>query len=44
MWEPVARTHGRYFRDHRPVNMLVEAKLVGDHLVEIEADAVVPRA
>jgi enamine deaminase RidA (YjgF/YER057c/UK114 family) len=43
-WEPVARTHGRYFRDHRPVNSLVEAKLVGDYLVEIEAEAVVRQA
>lgn len=44
MWEPVARTHGHYFRDHRPVNTLVEAKLVGDYLVEIEAEAVVRQA
>ncbi|MEZ5863891.1 MAG: aldo/keto reductase [Geminicoccaceae bacterium] len=43
-WEPVARTHGRYFRNHRPVNSLVEAKLVGDYLVEIEAEAVVRQA
>jgi len=40
-WEPVARVHGRYFGDTRPANTLVEAKLVGDYDVEIEAEAVV---
>ena len=40
-WEPVARVHGRIFADIRPANTLVEAKLVGDYLVEIEAEAVV---
>ena len=40
-WEPVARAHGRAFGDVRPANTLVEAKLVGDFLVEIEAEAVV---
>ncbi|HVZ01394.1 MAG TPA: aldo/keto reductase [Dongiaceae bacterium] len=40
-WEPVARVHGRYFGDIRPANTLVEAKLVGDYDVEIEAEAVV---
>lgn len=39
-WEPVARTHGRYFAAIRPANALVEARLVGDYLVEIEAEAV----
>jgi len=39
-WEPVARTHGRYFTAIRPANTLVEARLVGDYLVEIEAEAV----
>lgn len=40
-WEPVSRMHGRTFGDIRPANTLVEAKLVGDYLVEIEAEAVV---
>jgi enamine deaminase RidA (YjgF/YER057c/UK114 family) len=40
-WEPVARVHGRYFGDVRPANTLVEARLVGDYDVEIEAEAVV---
>jgi aryl-alcohol dehydrogenase-like predicted oxidoreductase/enamine deaminase RidA (YjgF/YER057c/UK114 family) len=40
-WEPVARVHGRYFGDIRPANTLVEAALVGDYDVEIEAEAVV---
>jgi len=38
-WEPVARVHGRAFGHVRPANTLVEAKLVGDYLVEIEAEA-----
>ena len=41
-WEAVARTHGERFRDIRPVNTLVQARLVGDqYLVEIEAEAVI---
>jgi enamine deaminase RidA (YjgF/YER057c/UK114 family) len=40
-WEPVARVHGRYFAGIRPANSLVEAKLVGDYAVEIEAEALV---
>jgi len=41
-WEPVARTHGQRFGHIRPVNTLVEARLVGpEFLVEIEAEAVV---
>ena len=41
-WEIVARVHGERFRKIRPVNTLVEAKLVGpQYLVEIEAEAVV---
>ena len=38
-WEPVARAHGRAFGTVRPANTLVEAKLVGDLLVEVEAEA-----
>jgi enamine deaminase RidA (YjgF/YER057c/UK114 family) len=42
-WEPVARAHGERFASIRPVNTLVQARLVGDdYLVEIEAEAVVP--
>lgn len=41
-WEVVARVHGEFFQDIRPVNTLVEAKLVGaEYLVEIEAEAIV---
>ena len=41
-WEPVARVHGERFGRIRPVNTLVEAKLVGpEYLVEIEAEAVI---
>jgi enamine deaminase RidA (YjgF/YER057c/UK114 family) len=41
-WEPVARVHGERFGRIRPVNTLVEARLVGpEYLVEIEAEAVV---
>jgi aryl-alcohol dehydrogenase-like predicted oxidoreductase/enamine deaminase RidA (YjgF/YER057c/UK114 family) len=45
-WEPVSRAHGRAFVDIRPANTLVEiGGLVGDYLVEIEAEAIVgPRA
>jgi aryl-alcohol dehydrogenase-like predicted oxidoreductase/enamine deaminase RidA (YjgF/YER057c/UK114 family) len=39
-WEPVARAHGRVLGHVRPANTLVEARLVGDYLVEIEAEAV----
>ncbi|MFC1606022.1 Rid family hydrolase [Pseudomonadota bacterium] len=39
-WESVARAHGERFELIKPVNTLVEAKLVGtDFLVEIEAEA-----
>lgn len=42
-WEAVARAHGRRFGGVRPVNTLVEARLVGDEfLVEIEAEALLP--
>ena len=40
-WEPVARAHGRRFGEIRPANTLIEAKLIGDYEVEIEAEAVV---
>lgn len=41
-WEVVAQVHGEFFREIRPVNSLVEARLVGPHyLVEVEAEAVV---
>ncbi len=41
-WEQVARVHGERFGHIRPVNTLVEARLVSpDHLVEMEAEAVV---
>jgi aryl-alcohol dehydrogenase-like predicted oxidoreductase/enamine deaminase RidA (YjgF/YER057c/UK114 family) len=41
-WEMVSRAHGRYFGDIRPANTLLEiGDLVGDYLVEMEAEAVV---
>ncbi|EKF19046.1 aldo/keto reductase [Nitratireductor pacificus] len=41
-WEPVSRAHGRAFAATRPANTLLQAgNLVGDYLVEIEAEAVV---
>lgn len=41
-WEAIARVHGERFGNIRPVNTLVEAKLVGpQYLVEIEAEAVI---
>jgi aryl-alcohol dehydrogenase-like predicted oxidoreductase/enamine deaminase RidA (YjgF/YER057c/UK114 family) len=41
-WEAAARVHGRYFRDVRPANTLIEVgDLVGDYEVEIDAEAVV---
>ena len=44
-WEPVACVHGEFFRDIRPVNTLVEARLVGpQYLVEVEVEAVVTPA
>jgi aryl-alcohol dehydrogenase-like predicted oxidoreductase/enamine deaminase RidA (YjgF/YER057c/UK114 family) len=39
-WEPVSRAHGRVFGSTRPANTLIEAQLVGDYAVEIEADAI----
>jgi len=42
-WEPVSRVHGRVFADIRPANTLLAVdSLVGDYLVEIEAEAIVP--
>jgi aryl-alcohol dehydrogenase-like predicted oxidoreductase/enamine deaminase RidA (YjgF/YER057c/UK114 family) len=39
-WEPVARVHGRYFGDVRPVNTMIGvADFVGDYEIEIEAEA-----
>ncbi len=41
-WEPCARAHGERFGDVRPVNTMVEARLIGpEYLVEIEAEAIV---
>ena len=41
-WEQVARVHGERFGHIRPVNTLVEARLVGpEYLVEMEAEAVI---
>lgn len=41
-WEAVGRVHGRVFAEARPANTLVEVgRLVGDYLVEIEAEAMV---
>jgi enamine deaminase RidA (YjgF/YER057c/UK114 family) len=41
-WEAAARVHGEFFSEIRPVNTLVEGRLVGpEYLVEIEAEAVV---
>ena len=40
--EEVSRVHGRYFEGLCPANTTIEVSgLVGDHLVEIEAEAVV---
>ena len=39
-WEPVGRAHGRHFATARPANTLLEvSRLVGDYLVEMEAEA-----
>jgi enamine deaminase RidA (YjgF/YER057c/UK114 family) len=40
-WEAVTRAHGARFGNIRPANTLVQANLVGDYLVELEAEAVV---
>jgi enamine deaminase RidA (YjgF/YER057c/UK114 family) len=38
-WEVIAKIHGEKFRHIRPVNTLVQANLVNDCLVEVEAEA-----
>lgn len=41
-WQEVAKIHGERFGDVRPVNTLIETRLVGEeYLVEIEAEAIV---
>lgn len=40
-WEIVAKVHGAKFNSIKPVNTLVEAKLVGECLVEVEAEAII---
>jgi len=41
-WEAVARVHGEFFRDIRPVNTIMQVTrfIDPDWLIEIEADAV----
>ena len=40
--ESVSRVHGRYFEGLNPANTTIEvSNLIGDHLVEIEAEAIV---
>lgn len=39
-WEIVAKIHGDKFRLIRPVNTLVQVGLVGECLVEVEAEAI----
>lgn len=44
-WEPIARVHGERFRGIQPANTMIGAELIGDeYLVEMEAEAVLPRA
>ncbi|MBA3535259.1 MAG: RidA family protein [Tatlockia sp.] len=40
-WEIVAKIHGDKFRKIRPVNTLIQAKLAGEGLVEVEAEAII---
>ena len=45
-WQAVARVHGEFFRDVRPVNTIMQVScfIDPDWLVEIEADAVIDDA
>ena len=43
-WEIVAKVHGDKFNSIKPVCTLVQAKLVGECLVEVEAEAVIQSA
>jgi enamine deaminase RidA (YjgF/YER057c/UK114 family) len=45
-WHSVAEVHGRFFRDIRPVNTIMQVWrfIDPDWLIEIEADAVVDDA
>jgi enamine deaminase RidA (YjgF/YER057c/UK114 family) len=42
-WEPVARAHGEFFEDIRPVNTLIGiSALIGEgYMVEMEAEAII---
>lgn len=40
-WEMVATIHGKRFKTIRPVCTLVQAELVGECLVEVEAEAII---
>lgn len=40
-WEIVAKIHGAKFSQIKPVCTLVQAKLVGECLVEVEAEAII---
>lgn len=40
-WEVIAKIHGDKFCQIRPVNTLIQAILVGDCLVEVEAEAII---
>lgn len=40
-WEIIAEIHGKRFQGIMPVNTLVQANLVGECLVEVEAEAIV---
>jgi len=42
-WKIVAKTHGDKFQKIKPVTTLVQANLVGECLVEVEAEAIVQK-